>query len=213
MSRTFLAAFALVLAVSVPASPAKGEPVPGDPAAPIYLRLEKTASGVNTVTSGFVQEKHLSMFKAVVVSKGRLHYWKPDRLRWEYTEPVASGFVLNGNKGRRWHQRTGRTESFDLRTEPVMKLVADQLFAWAKPDFEGLRKEYRIRVLSENPVSLRLEPISAAMAESLDHIRISFSPDARFLRSVEIHEKDGDSTRIRFVDTVVNRPMAPELFR
>jgi outer membrane lipoprotein-sorting protein len=204
---------ALALAVACPAFPATGETEPAGSPAPLLRRLEQAASGVSTLASDFVQEKHLAMFKTVVTSRGRFHYRKPDRLRWELTEPVASGFALNGNQGRRWHQRTGRTESFDIRQDPIMKAVSDQIFAWANADFSGLGRTYRIRILSEHPVSLRLEPLPAAMAASLDHLRITFSPDGKFVRAVEIHEKDGDSTRIRFVDTVVNPPLGPDLFR
>ena len=213
MRRILGTVLALALAVACPAFPAPGEPEPAGAPAPLLRRLEQAASGVSTLASDFVQEKHLAMFKTVVTSRGRFHYRKPDRLRWELTEPVASGFALNGNQGRRWHQRTGRTESFDIRQDPIMKAVSDQIFAWANADFAGLGRTYRILILSEHPVSLRLEPLPAAMAASLDHLRITFSPDGKFVRAVEIHEKDGDSTRIRFVDTVVNPPLGPDLFR
>ncbi len=217
--RTFpalLASLALLSFLSAAASPAL--PGPDEPkereeaAAELFGRMEREAVEVRTISSDFIQEKHLAMFQKVVSSKGRFLFQKPDRLRWESTEPVASGFVLNGTRGRRWHQRTGRDERFDIGSEPVMKIVSEQILAWAKPDFARLRREYRIRILSEEPLTLRLDPLSAPGAGAPDHLRISFGPDRRFVRSVEIHEKDGDSTRILFVDTVVNRPIAPSLF-
>lgn len=213
MRRILGMVLALALAAAGLAFPAQGEPEPAGIPAPLLRRMEQAASGVSTLASDFVQEKHLGIFKTVVTSRGRFHYQKPDRLRWELREPFASGFALNGSRGRRWHQRTGRTESFDVRQDPIMKAVSDQIFAWANADFAGLGREYRIRILSENPVSLRLEPLSAAMAASLGHLQITFSPDGKYVRAVEIHEKDGDFTRIRFVDTVVNPPLGPDLFR
>lgn len=152
------------------------------------------------------------MFTAVLISKGHVSFSKPDLLRWELTAPVASGFVLKGDKGRRWHERTGRTESFLISQEPMMKLVSEQLFAWARADFAWLKKEYRITVLEQSPVALRLEPRSAASAGFLDHLLISFSADGKYVRSVELHEKDGDYTRIRFVNTAVNKPLPAGLF-
>lgn len=183
------------------------------PASPQLLEsLERSAGSVKTLSSDFVQEKHLSMFKNVMTSKGRFYFAKPDQLRWELTAPVCSGFVLKGDKGRRWHERTGRTESFQISQEPVMKLVSEQLFAWARSDFAWLKKEYRITVLQESPVSLRLEPRSAATAGFLHHLQIGFSADGRYVRSVELHEKDGDFTRIRFVNTSVNRQLPADIF-
>jgi outer membrane lipoprotein-sorting protein len=209
MTRVWLL-FAVLLLATGPA--AAGQPP--DPAgnASLFSSLERTAGSVRTLSSDFVQEKHLGMFKTVLTSKGRFYFQKPDLLRWELTAPVASGFVLKGEKGRRWHERTGRTESFQISQEPAMKLVSDQLFAWARADFPWLKKEYRISVLDESPVALRLEPRSLATAGFLHHLLINFSADGRYVRSVELHEKDGDFTRIRFVNTVVNRQLKADLF-
>ena len=93
-----------------------------------------------------------------------------------------------------------------------MKLVSDQLFAWARADFSWLEQEYRISVLSEAPVALRLEPRSAAVAGFLHYLLINFSADGRYVRSVELHELDGDYTRINFVNTAVNKPLPADLF-
>jgi outer membrane lipoprotein-sorting protein len=201
----------IALLLSAGSAFAAETPAPAGNAA-LFSSLERTAGSVKTLSSDFVQEKHLSMFKTVLSSKGRFYFTKPDLLRWELTAPVASGFVLKGEKGRRWHERTGRTESFQISQEPVMKLVSDQLFAWARADFSWLKKEYRISVLSESPVALRLEPRSAVTAGFLHHLLISFSADGRYVKSVELHEKDGDFTRIKFVNTAVNKPLSADLF-
>jgi outer membrane lipoprotein-sorting protein len=189
-----------------------GETSTTDGSAALFTALERTASGVNTISSDFVQEKHLALFKTAMTSKGHFSFSKPDQLRWELTTPVASGFVLKGDKGRRWHERTGRTENFQISQEPVMRLVSEQIFAWAKADFAWLKKEYRITVLHESPVALRLEPRSAAAAGFLHHLLINFSADGRYVLSVELHENDGDYTRIKFVNTVVNKPLQAGLF-
>lgn len=208
MSRLSILLLVLCLC-GLPVLPAAAE----GPASPQLLEsLEKSAGSVTTLSSDFVQEKHLSMFKKVMTSKGHLYFARPDQLRWELTSPVASGFVLKGDKGRRWHERTGRTESFRISQEPVMKLVSEQLFAWARSDFAWLKKEYRITLLQESPVLLRLEPRSAATAGFLHHLRIGFSPDGRYVKSVELHEKDGDFTRIKFVNTELNRQLPADLF-
>lgn len=202
----------LIVFLLFTAGPAAAETLTPDGSSAIFRSLERTAGSVRTISSDFVQEKHLSMFKTVLTSKGRFYFSKPDLLRWELTAPVASGFVLKGEKGRRWHERTGRSENFQISQEPVMKLVSDQLFAWARADFQWLKKEYRISVLAESPVALRLEPRSAATAGFLHHLLINFSADGRYVRSVELHEKDGDYTRIRFVNAAVNKPLQADLF-
>ncbi|MEZ4601631.1 MAG: outer membrane lipoprotein carrier protein LolA [Syntrophotaleaceae bacterium] len=174
-------------------------------------RLTELAGGVETLASDFSQEKYLSVFQDVLPAKGRFYYQKPDRLRWEMTEPMVSGFVLDGGKGRRWQDSAGRGERFDISREPVMKIVADQLLAWTRADFETLRRDYRISLSGGQPVRLRLVPKGEA-AGFLDHLSITFADDGRHVRQVEVHEKGGDYTRITFHHTLVNGPLAKDLF-
>lgn len=210
MTRLFLLlSTAFLLATGAAAAAEISAPVGN---AALFAALQRTAGSVKTLASDFVQEKYLGMFKTVVSSQGRFYFSKPDLLRWELTAPVASGFVLKGEEGRRWHERTGRTENFRISQEPVMKLVSDQLFAWARADFSWLEKEYRISVLAASPVALRLEPRSATTAGFLHHLLINFSADGRYVRSVELHEQDGDYTRISFVNTAVNKPLPADIF-
>lgn len=174
-------------------------------------RLQSLSGRIETLDSDFVQTKYLAVFQDAMVSKGRFYFQQPDALRWELTHPVATGFVLQGNKGRRWHQRTGREERFDISREPVMKIVADQLFAWARADFDWLQKEYRITVEAEEPARLHLAPKFNA-AGFLDHLKIVFSAGGAHVQMVEVHEKDGDYTRICFEKTVVNGVLPEDVF-
>jgi outer membrane lipoprotein-sorting protein len=213
VTRRFLLLGTVLLLGAGAAQAGPGAALPDNAA--LFAKLQQTAGSVQTLASDFVQEKYLGMFKTVLSSKGRFYFRRPDALRWELTAPVASGFVLQGERGRRWHERTGRMESFAISQEPIMKLVSDQLFAWARADFAWLEQEYRISVLSvlsEAPVALRLEPRSAAVAGFLHHLLITFSADGRYVRSVELHELDGDYTRINFINTAVNKPLSAELF-
>ncbi len=178
----------------------------------VLNRLEEMAAAVKTLQSEFVQEKHLAIFRENLVSQGRFFFQKPDRLRWELVAPVQTGFVLNGGEGRRWHGRTGRTEVFRLEREPIMKLVAEQLLAWAGADFQRLRQEYSIIVLNTEPVTLRLEPLGAAAGNFLDHLQVTFAAGERHMETIEVHEKSGDFTRIRFGAARLNAPVPPGTF-
>ncbi len=177
----------------------------------VLEELERLSAGIETLSSDFIQEKYLAVFEEVMLSRGRFYFKQPDSLRWELTEPVATGFVLQGDEGRRWHQRTGSEEHFDIDREPIMKIVAEQLFAWAGADFSWLRQNYRIAVEGRAPVRLRLEPLFET-GGFLDHLQIQFAASGRHVQIVELHEADGDFTRLRFENTRINQPLTRELF-
>lgn len=174
--------------------------------------IKAASAGVETLASDFVQEKHLEMFQETLVSRGRFYFARPERLRWEMTEPVASGFVLQGDRGKRWHQRAGAATSFDIDSEPGMKLIAQQLLAWARVDLDWLGGQYMMTLEAEQPVALRLTPLAAGAEDYVDYLRIVFSGDRRHVDTVEIFEPGGDFTRIRFSGAVINGALSEDLF-
>ena len=178
----------------------------------IFSRIKQAASTVRTLAGEFTQEKHLEMLENAPVSKGRFFFQNPDRLRWEVYEPAAMGFIVDGDKGKRWKGQSGPRQSFDLKKEPVIRIITDQVFAWARADFERLETGYDITILEENPVTLKLVPLSAAEKKYLDFIRLVFSPEEDYVSAIEIHEAGGDYTRISFIDMAVNMPLQEDTF-
>ncbi|HEY6000656.1 MAG TPA: outer membrane lipoprotein carrier protein LolA [bacterium] len=176
----------------------------------VLARLAREAARVETLQAGIVQEKRLEMFQDTVTSRGRFAYRRPDRLRWELTDPVATGFVIAGSSGRRWHGLTGRTEPFTLESDPMMKVVAGQLLAWAHADFGAMRRDFRIAVASEAPVTLQLEPLAANAFVA--RVTMVFAASGDHVESVTVEEKGGDRTVMRFTDVEVNRPLPDGLF-
>ncbi|MBN2644653.1 MAG: outer membrane lipoprotein carrier protein LolA [Desulfuromonadaceae bacterium] len=181
--------------------------------AALEQRLQAAAHAVHSLQSRFVQYKYLSMFSETLVSKGRFYFQHPDRLRWEMTEPVASGFVLDGPSGRRWHEHVVTSEPFELEQDPAMRIVANQLLAWARSDLNWLKRHYLIEVTQSQPVCLRLTPLEEGAARFLDHLEIVFSADDRYVAAVTLYEGDGDHTEIRFEETRVNPDLSTALFQ
>jgi len=178
----------------------------------IFSRIERATSSVKTVASDFLEEKHMAMLQEAVFSRGRFYFEKPDRLRWELIEPGPSGFAVQGNRAKRWRGQKVASKVFEIHEAPGIKAFTDQVFAWVRADFEWLEQGYSIRVVQEDPVALKLVPRSVSEKDYLNHLRIVFAADLSHVSIVEIHEADGDFTRIRFINIVVNGPRRKDLF-
>jgi outer membrane lipoprotein-sorting protein len=178
----------------------------------IFARIKQAASEVQTLAGEFTQEKHLAMLENAPVSKGNFFYKQPDSLRWEVYEPTAMGFIVNGDKGKRWRGQGGSSQSFNLKKEPVIKIITDQILAWARADFQWLEAGYSITVQEEKPITLKLVPFSAAEKKYIDHIKLVFSSTENYVTAIEIHEADKDYTQINFIDMAINEPMGEEVF-
>jgi outer membrane lipoprotein-sorting protein len=180
-----------------------------DPA-DVLARIAQAGKGVRTVRARFVQEKRLAMFRNPLVSKGEFTMAKPGRLRWEVLEPVRSGFLVNGRQGKRWFEEDP-PEPFDVARDPVMGLVTGQLMAWASADTAALARDYVIEVAGEGPVTLNLRPAGGGKGP-VARLVVSFSDDLTHVALVEIHERDGDMTRITFTGATVNEDLPPDTF-
>ena len=195
---------------------AEGGPAEGGPAATgkagVFARISKTVSGVKTLTGSFRQERRLSMLTRPAVSSGRFYCEKPDRLRWELVSPEPSGFLVNGGMAKQWKGKDGPSGAFEAKQNPLIKLIVDQIFAWATADLTWLEGRYGINVVQEDPIILKLVPLSSKEKKYIDHIRISFEPGTNYVHTVNILEKGGDSTRIEFFDITVNSQLQQGLF-
>lgn len=176
----------------------------------VLARLAQNGGGVETLQGRVVQEKRLEMFQDTVTSRGRFAYRRPDKLRWELTDPVVTGFVITGASGRRWSGLTGKATPFTLESDPMMRVIAGQILASTRADFAPLQKEYRISVASETPVTLLLEPL--VPNAFVERVTVAFSSGNKHVDTVTVREKGGDQTTIRFTDVEVNRPLPDDAF-
>ena len=145
-------------------------------------------------------------------SHGRLFYQNPDRLRWEITDPVIMGFVIDGERGRKWHGSNDRSRRFDVRKDPVIFVISNQVFSWAKGDYEKLKDGYDVSVISECPVEIRLVPLSPVEKKYIDSITLAFSEKENHVNRIEIVEKRGGTTQIIFSNMIINAELQEDLF-
>jgi outer membrane lipoprotein-sorting protein len=194
---------------------AEGEPADqsaGTGKAGAFQRISKTVSGIKTISGKFRQERRLAMLTRPIVSTGRFYCEKPDRLRWELVHPEPSGFLVNGNLAKQWKGKEGPSDSFEIKQNPLIKLIVDQIFAWATADLKQLEQRYDINLVQDDPIILKLVPRSSKEKKYVDHIRISFEAGTNYVHAVNILEKGGDSTRIEFFDLVINSQLQHGLF-
>lgn len=201
-------AFCLMAAFPARAS---GDAAQGSPA-PILDRIAAALSGITSISSDFTQERRTSLLEHALWSSGRFFYRSPDCLRWEVAQPDNYGFAVCGGRGARWSGRGGPVQEFSMDQEPALKLFADQMLAWVRGDFPWLASRFRIVPGEGNPVTLKLLPRDPAESGGLAHVLVAFSADLARVTSVEVLERDGDLTRIRFSGTLINPQLDPGLF-
>lgn len=171
--------------------------------------VERNASQVESFACSFTQKRHLSLFPEPVVFRGNLKLIRPDRLRWAFTSPIPSVLIFNGQEGIRCSEDQDPAH-FDLKTDPIMRIVAEQILSWLNSDYEKLKKQYSIRLADSS--SLHITPREQTTAGFIGSITITFEEKSQQPKRVLINEPNGDSTIIEFFNYHFNISFPPSTF-
>lgn len=179
--------------------------------AQILDSLKKEAEKIQTISSKFIQKKHLAMFEKTLRSQGKFYYQSPDCLRWEYTSPYEQGFALCGESGLEWNEISGEKE-INTAGNPLWRTLAEQLIAWSRLDVDRLRGKYEIAVREKSPLVLELVPRTEAMRGVISRLVLHMAEKRGVIREISFFEPDGDNTRIEFKDTQTNVSLPEGIF-
>ena len=172
--------------------------------------VEARAATVKTLTCILKQERHLAIFARPVIFQGRMALEKPDKLRWEFINPIASVLIFNGAKGLKCSGNS-EPQRFNLATDPVMQMVSKQIWTWVNGSYATLQEQYRMVLLEQGPC-LVLTANDPRIARAISSVKISFNPDSLQPTTVRIQEPGGDHTVISFSDFILNQPLDQSLF-
>jgi len=168
-------------------------------------QIQERFEAVQTLSSRFVQEKHLVLLTEPVMAKGSFSFSKlTKQLRWEYTEPFQNGFLLDGKK----HYRLENGAKIEMKTM-LARNIAAQMMMWLSFDLKTLSETYQVQYLETGVV---LIPLSDKHA--LEKITVFFDEkNPQVLSQIRMDETNGDYTILRFEKTRINQPLAEGTFK
>jgi len=119
----------------------------------LIRQIQKKSSSIQAFSCKFNQTRHLAIFSKPVVFSGILTLSKPDKLRWQVTDPIPSVILLNNTKGMRCSGHS-KQFSFDLASGPKMHLIYKQFFQWLSGSIDTLHEFYEVKQLSKYRIAL-----------------------------------------------------------
>ena len=210
LSSSVFLALSILISIFISLEPLPALAEESSPSLENFLRrVEQNSASISSFSCDFTQVRHLTIFPKPVKFTGRLSLARPDRLRWEFVEPLASVLVLNGNKGLKCTD-AGPVRDFSLDTDPVMRLVAAQLWAWTSGSYRELLGDFKFELLP-GPVLL-FSPRQNGVGSFINKIKVVFDPDFLQPQEVEISEPGGDRTVISFAGYQRNIDLQSTLF-
>ncbi|MDR1857117.1 MAG: outer membrane lipoprotein carrier protein LolA [Desulfovibrio sp.] len=171
-----------------------------------------------TLHAAFRQERNLSILDRPLVSSGHLCVRRnPDdpaasSVLWAYTAPLASGFVWESGKARRWGNEGQPVQARDAEAA-LMDVIARQVLDWIAIDPAATAKRYQTETVDtpQGP-GVRLRPREPGQSPFIAMTAI-FAPTLDRLAGLVFVDTNGDATTLRFENVQVNRPLPEECRR
>ena len=186
---------AILLAVLAFSPLSSGENQEEDAVAVIIGAGDATRS----LEADFRQTRRSSLMNGDLVSKGHMSYAKPDKLKWEYTEPDSFAFILDGN--RVMTEKDGQLQQGSNAQDKIFRDITKLIMNTVTGTALRNGKDFSVSVETCGRMWIvRLVPARKDLERLLPGMTLHYDRDLKSVVRVEMDEKNGDSTVIEFSD-------------
>lgn len=151
-------------------------------------------SRVVSSSARFVEEKHLAVLAAPLVTRGTLRYEAPDYLAKSYDSRELESYEVRADE-LRIDAPDGTSRVVALRTQPLVSAFIAAFRATLAGDLDTLEASYDVSLVGDAASwRLTLEPVRGGPGSGLgDYITsVRMTGTQATIRSVEIREPNGD---------------------
>lgn len=172
--------------------------------------VNATAKSTKTLTTDFVQYKHMDFLSKDIETSGKMSFKAPSMLLWQYTKPYQYSIVFKNNKisindaGKKSQMDTGNSKMFAKLNKLIVGSVSGDMFDDA---------EFTITYFKDKDSNIaRLAPKDAALKKYIKQMELHFEKKGNMVSEVIMTEPSGDYTRIVFKNKTANAPVPDSVF-
>ncbi len=184
-----------------------------DCAADTWQKLRGQMQGIRSIRADFVQEKTLKILQNPLISKGIFLFKAPDMIRWEYKSPVRVVSLVHGDTVRRYvFTEAGKWVPDSSNSLQAIRMVMHRIIGWLTGRFNQdamFEATYR----AGPPARVVLTPKDRHLSAIISGVDLVFSDIPGVLREIVIREGADNTTRIRFENVRLNKPIPNTRFR
>lgn len=179
--------------------------------AAVKSHINAAAARLRTMQCDFVQTKHMRMLNDKMVSRGRMYYVQPNKLRWEYTSPYTYTFVLNNSQVMM--SRGKKNQVIDVNQSKVFKEITRIMMNSMVGKCLNDGKDFKTSIAGTSTEWIAtLVPLKKNMKQMFKTIKIHFNKQRSMVSVVELLEKNGDRTVIELRNVRPNQSINGNLF-
>jgi len=171
--------------------------------------VNATAKSTKTLTTDFVQYKHMDFLSKDIETLGKMSFKAPSMLLWQYTKPYQYSVVFKNNKisindaGKKSAMDMGNSKMFNKLNKLIVGSVNGDMFD---------ESEFTITFFKTTEFTItRLIPKDAALKKYIKEMELYFDKK-NMVSQVKMTEPSNDYTTIVFKNKVVNAPVPDSVF-
>lgn len=177
----------------------------------VRQRINTVAAQMKTMECDFVQTKTVKMLNSKLVSRGKMYYQQPGKLRWQYLSPYQYTFVLNGNQVRLKSQ--GRSDVINVEQNKMFKEITRIMMNSVLGKCVNSSRDFKVSLSGRgNNWKAVMTPQSKTMKQMFQSILVAFNLQRGMVSAVQLVEKNGDKTVIVLKNIKTNQPLHADIF-
>lgn len=177
-------------------------------------QIEKIAaatSSFKSIVCDITQTRVLQMMDAPVVSKGKMNYLAPGKLRLEYTTPDKVAYVINGSAITTI--AGGKSTTADLSANRKATGMFDFIMTCITGECITDRSSFNVSgTASGNDIVVTLVPIKRDLKQMFQSLEITFDSSTSAAKKIIMNEKGGNSTTLVFTNVRTGAAVDASLF-
>lgn len=180
-------------------------------AALVRQRINAVAAKMRTMTCDFVQTKTVRMLNSKLVSRGKMYYAQPGKLRWQYTSPYQYTFILNGSQV--YLKNRGRNDVINIQQNKMFQEITRIMMNTVVGRTVSNSRDFKVALSGAgNSWKAVMTPQSKTMRQMFRNIIVHFNLQKGMVSAVELIEKNGDRTVIVLKNVRTNTPLHANVF-
>ncbi|OBQ54696.1 outer membrane lipoprotein carrier protein LolA [Tamlana sp. s12] len=178
-------------------------------ASDLKMKVKTLANNVQTISSDFVQLKHLDFLDNDIKSSGHLTFKAPDWVKWAYTTPFEYAIIFKESKI--FINDEGRKSDIDIGRNKLFKQLNNLIISSVKGDMFDEDKFHMEYFKMEEGSLVYFSPKDEKLAQFIKSFHITFNEHAD-VTEVKMIEHSNDYTKIIFSNKTLNQPIDEAVF-
>ncbi len=175
-----------------------------------WTTLKETFGNIRSVRADFIQKRYLKILTKPLLSEGKLFFYIPDSLRWEYLNPLRSVMLQKGSTVRIYNFYEGEWKPEMPESAEATRMVLAEISQWFQGRFDE-SKTFKHLYSPGPPGRVTMVP-GEGINRFIQRIEIVLSARPGVIDRVEIEEPGGSRTSIEFRNVEINSSFSSEVF-